>query len=186
MPRTSWTLRAAFAVTATGVLLSGCSSSGSSSTPTPEVTVTETQQPQTQQPQTQQPETQAAGGSTALPPAPSGAKQLDNKTTAAMTYGHYKISGTTPKKVVSDYESTFKSQGYNITNAGGSGGGWGKWGGSNYGMDAESGSSYASVQAGGSKSGPTYYEVCIGPDKGVVDNCDSHSRNHKDSQSGGS
>lgn len=177
MANIPWTLRAAFAVTATGVLLSGCSSSGSDTAATPEVTVTETQAA---------PTTEAASGFT-LPQAPAGAKELNTKTTSSMVYGHYEISGTSPEDVVDGYESALKADGYSITNAGGSGGGWGKWGGSGYGMDAEKDGSYASVQAGGSTSGPTYFEVCVGADESVVDECGEHSeKQNSDSNSSGS
>jgi hypothetical protein len=54
-------------------------------------------------------------------------------------------------------------------------------------MDASKDGSFASVQAGGSDSGPTYFEVCLGTDESVVDNCEQQSQNEEsDSDSKGS
>ena len=54
-------------------------------------------------------------------------------------------------------------------------------------MDAEKDSTYVSVQAGDSSGGPTYYEVCVGADKSVVDQCGNESSDDEnDSNSKGS
>lgn len=187
MSQSPWMLRAAFAATATSALLAGCSSS--SSTPEPEVTVTETAAATAaatpEQTAAATPEQTAAASGSATPP--SGATEVDSANENGMQYTRYKISGTSAEDVVSGYEAQFKAQGYTIDNAGGSGGGWGKWGGSGYGMDASMDGSFASVQAGGSDNGPTYFEVCIGTDKSVVDNCGQQSQNDEnDSNSKGS
>ncbi len=191
MPDMPWTLRAAFAVTASGLALTGCSSGSSTdtATPTAEVTVTETAAASPAESAAATPaettaETQAAAG---LPAAPAGAKEVDEENESGMQYARYKVEGTSAKAIVDDYESELKSSGYTIENSGGSGGGWGKWGGSGYGMDAEKDGTYVSVQAGGSSGGPTYYEVCVGSDKSVVDQCSNESSDDEnDSNSKGS
>lgn len=182
MHNTTWTLRAAFAVTASTALLAGCSSDSS---PEPVETVTETAAATPAETAAATPaETQAAGTS---PTAPAGATEVDSSNEGGMQYTRYKISGTSAEDVVSGYEEQFKAAGYTITNAGGSGGGWGQWGGDGYGMDASKDGSFASVQAGGSDSGPTYFEVCLGPDESVVDQCGEQSQNDEnDSNSKGS
>jgi hypothetical protein len=112
---------------------------------------------------------------------------VDSANEGGMQYSRFKISGTSAQDVVGGYEAQFKELGYTITNAGGSGGGWGQWGGQGYGMDASKDGSFASVQAGGSDGGPTYFEVCIGTDESVVDNCGEQSQNDEnDSNSKGS
>lgn len=122
-----------------------------------------------------------------LPPAPSGAKEIEDEDEDNVSYARYSIDGMTAEEVVAGYEKQFKADGFTITNAGGSGGGWGKWGGDGYGMDAEKSGAFASVQAGGSSSGPTYFEVCVGADKSVVDQCGNFSQDDdEDSQSNGS
>ncbi len=188
MSQPAWILRAAFAATATSLAVSGCSSD--SATPAPEVTVTQTEAAPaaTAAATPTTPATPAATeASTSLPAPPAGATQVDSADKGGMQYARYKISGSSAEDVVSGYESEFKAQGYEITNAGGSGGGWGKWGGDGYGMDASMDGSYASVQAGGSSSGPTFFEVCVGPDKSVVDQCGQESQNDEnDSNSKGS
>ncbi len=179
----SWTLRAAFAVTASGLALAGCSSGSSSDTPTAEVTVTETA---AASPAETPAQTQAAS-TDGLPAPPAGAKQIDEEDESGMVYARYKVEGTSAQTIVDDYESELKDSGYTVTNSGGSGGGWGMWGGSGYGMDAEKDSTYVSVQAGDSSGGPTYYEVCVGADKSVVDQCGNESSDDEnDSNSKGS
>lgn len=184
MSHSPWILRAAFAATATSLALAGCSSS----TPQPEVTVTETAAAATPaMPATTESASSAAAPAAAAPTAPSGATEVDSADEDGMTYTRYKVEGTSAEDVVSDYEAQFKAAGYTITNAGGSGGGWGQWGGDGYGMDANKDGSFASVQAGGSESGPTYFEVCLGTDESVVDNCGQQSQNEEsDSNSKGS
>ncbi len=191
MTNIPWAMRAAFAVTASGVVLTGCSSG--SSEPEPAVTVTETTAATPAAPA----ETTAAApaATTAaptsaaanVPPPPDGAKKVDSEDESGMQYTRYKISGTSAEAVVKSYESQLKSAGFTITNAGGSGGGWGKWGGSGYGMDAKDEATFVSVQAGGSDNGPTYFEVCVGADKSVVDKCGNESSDDEnDSNSKGS
>ena len=177
MSKSSWLLRVAFAASATSVALAGCSSSS----PEPAVTVTETAAaatPAATAAATEAP-APAATPAAAAPTTPAGATEVDSANESGMQYTRYKIEGTTAEQVVSDYEAQFKAAGYTITNAGGSGGGWGQWGGEGYGMDASNSGSFASVQAGGSKGGPTYFEVCLGTDESVVDNCGQQSQNEK-------
>lgn len=184
MSESRWLLRAAFAVTASTTVLAGCSSN--SSTPEPAVTVTETAAA-SPAPASPAATTEATTSAAKAPTAPSGATVKESKEEGGMQYTRYSITGTSAEDVVNDYESQFKEMGYTITNAGGSGGGWGQWGGSGYGMDASSDGSFASVQAGGSDNGPTYFEVCLGPDKSVVDQCGQQSQDDQnDSNSKGS
>lgn len=185
MSQSPWMLRVAFAASATSLALAGCSSSS----PEPAVTVTETAPAAT--PATSATPTAATEvaptEAAASPTPPAGATKIDSANESGMQYTRYKIQGTTAEQVVSDYEAQFKAAGYSITNAGGSGGGWGQWGGEGYGMDASKDGSFASVQAGGATSGPTYFEVCLGTDENVVDNCGQESQNDEnDSNSKGS
>lgn len=157
--------------------LTGCSSSSSSGDATPAPTVTETK--------TEAPASSAATSSVKAPSAPSGAKELASKSGDGFTYARYSTSET-PESVVSHYESALKSEGYSISNSGGSSGGWGKWGGGNAGVTADKSDAWVEVQAGGQKSSTTYFEVCTGASKSAVDNCDQESNNSEDSNSKGS
>ena len=104
----SWTLRAAFAVTASGLALAGCSSGSSSDTPTAEVTVTETA---AASPAETPAQTQAAS-TDGLPAPPAGAKQIDEEDESGMVYARYKVAGTSAQTIVDDYESELKDSGY--------------------------------------------------------------------------
>jgi hypothetical protein len=130
----------------------------------------------------------SGGGADTLPKAPSGADQLADKQAGGATYARYSVTGMTAQEVGQEYKSQAEQDGFTITSSGGGGGGWGQWGGSEYGLTAEKDNdSFLAVQAGGSKSGPTYFEVCVGPDKSSLEACDEHSQDTSDdSDSGGS
>ena len=115
--------------------------------------------------------TEAASSSSALPAAPSGAKQLTQKSQNGATYYHYQISGQTPQQIVDGYQSELESSGFTVKSTGGGGGGWGGYGGSGAGISADNGSEWIDVEAGGQNSGPTYWEVCVGPTEQSVNDC---------------
>lgn len=129
--------------------------------------------------------TTAASGGGTLPSPPAGAQNLQTGSQNGATYGRYQISGQTPQQVVSGYQTELTGQGYAVTNQGGGGGGWGQWGGANAGLTANKGSSYVNVQAGGQSSGPTYFEVCVGPSAQSVQDCENVSEGPQ-TKSGGS
>jgi len=107
----------------------------------------------------------------ALPAAPSGAKQLASRQKNGATYYHYSISGQTPQQIVNGYQTELKSSGFTVKSTGGGGGGWGAYGGSEAGISADNNSEWIDVEAGGQKSGPTYWEVCVGPSNQSVNDC---------------
>ena len=109
--------------------------------------------------------------SSALPAAPSGAKQLAARQKNGATYYHYQISGQTPQQIVDGYQSELTSSGFSVKSTGGGGGGWGGYGGSGAGISADNGSEWIDVEAGGQTSGPTYWEVCVGPSEQSVNDC---------------
>lgn len=96
--------------------------------------------------------------------APSGSDTLNTSDRNGVEYARYSNSKLSPKDVVSSYSSEAKSAGWDIIKSNGGGGGWGPYGGSDYGMIAKKGNEYFGVQAGGQKGGPTYFEACAGPD----------------------
>ena len=114
--------------------------------------------------------TSAASSSSALPAAPSGAKQLAMRSQNGATYYHYSISGQTPQQIVDGYQSALESSGFTVKSTGG-GGGWGGYGGSGAGISSDNGSEWIDVEAGGQNSGPTYWEVCVGPSEQSVNDC---------------
>lgn len=76
---------------------------------------------------------------------------------------------------MSFYSQEWQSQGYTIDNSGGGGGGYGQYGGSNSTVEGSKDGSFVHAQAGGSSSGPTYFEVCLGADQSAVDECGNQS-----------
>jgi hypothetical protein len=189
LPSRDATLKAAAATVGIAGILAGCSSgtkdTGSAVASTVKQTTTTTVVPTT----TAAPATTAAGaGSPAA--APAGAQQLQNAAANGATYWRYSINGTTPAQVVSDYQGELQAAGYTVVNQGGGGGGWGKWGGAGAGLTGQHGGNYVAVQAGGQNSGPTYFEVCLGPSSQSVQDCENVSdgpdRNQGDSNSGAS
>jgi len=100
--------------------------------------------------------------------APSGSDTLKTSDRNGVEYARYANSKLSPKEVVGDYNSEAKAAGWEIVRSNGGGGGWGPYGGSDYGMIAKKGSNYFAVQAGGEKGNTTYFEACAGPD---ADDC---------------
>lgn len=117
----------------------------------------------------------------AVPGPPPGATELSKQASGGGFYARYRTSQA-PVAVVGYYSAAFKSAGYTITQSGDGGGGWGQYGGSEAGLEVSGSGSFAAVNAGGSKQGPTYFEVCAGASAAQVDNC--QGENH--SSSGGS
>jgi hypothetical protein len=118
--------------------------------------------------------------------APSGATQLQNGSANGATYWSYSITGQDATQVVNTYSSELTAQGYTIQNQGGGGGGWGDFGGVNAGLTANKGSTYISVQAGGSNQGPTYFEICQGPTAASVNDCENISQGPEEGDNGNS
>lgn len=118
---------------------------------------------------------------TAVPGPPPGAVQLSTQASGGGSYTRFR-TGQASAAVVGYYSAAFKSVGYTITESGGGGGGWGQYGGAGAGLEASKGGSFAAVNAGGSKQGATYFEICTGTSAAQVDNC--QGENH--SSSGGS
>lgn len=201
MPSNSHVFTIVCGAAGTALLLGACSSSTDSATTgatpsTPEATVTVTAEPSASPAATMETDTdgktsdgdgnEGEDSSMALPQPPAGSKQIADKQSGGATYARYSISGMTAEEVGKQYKSEAQSAGYTIKSSGGGGGGWGEWGGSEYGLTAQKDDGYLAVQAGGSSKGPTYFEVCVGPDSSVEDLCDSHSDDTSDSDSGGS
>lgn len=145
--------------------LAGCSSSSSSSSSssaTPEPTKS----------------SEAPVPSGALNP-PSGSQKLSSKAEGGgTTYTRYSTSQT-PVQVTSFYKAEMSKDGWKVTSSGSGGGGWGQYGGSGSQVEGNDGTSFVAVNAGGSKQGPTYFEVCEGPSASAVDNCQNND--HGDS-----
>lgn len=108
---------------------------------------------------------------------PNGAEQLDAQKVKGITYRRYEISGQTPKQVASFYAQAWKKAGF-MVHSGSGGGGWGPWGGSGAGAQGHKGSQYIAVSAGARKSGPTYFEVCLGKDEKLVNDCQNLVQNN--------
>jgi hypothetical protein len=129
-----------------------------------------------------------------LPSPPSGSKEIQEENEHGVTYGRYS-TGDEPSAVVAHYRAKLKADGWTIENVGGSSGGWGKYGGAEAGLQGRMGSEYIDVQAGGSRQGPTYFEVCIGPEEASEQQCanisdgpdgDDSDRDEPDTESRGS
>lgn len=113
----------------------------------------------------------APATSSALPAPPAGSKQLAQRSKNGATYYHYSISGQTPQQIVDGYQSELQSSGFTVQSTGGGGGGWGGYGGSGAGISSDNGTEWIDVEAGGQNSGPTYWEVCVGPSAQSVNDC---------------
>ena len=109
-----------------------------------------------------------------MPAAPSGAQLLQTSNTNGVQYARYSTSEQ-PAQVISYYSSAWQGEGYTMTNSGGGGGGWGKYGGADAGATGSKAGAYVDVQSGGSTSGPTYFEVCMGANESAVDQCGNSS-----------
>lgn len=109
---------------------------------------------------------------------PSGSKTLQTKTLAGgVQYARYSNAGMSPAQVVSFYQQALRSKGWQTVNEGGGGSGWSDaWGGGGGGLSAIKTGTYFSVNAGGDGS-PTYFEVCVGGNSQVVNNCQNVSQN---------
>lgn len=77
------------------------------------------------------------------------------------------------------YKGEMSKAPWKVTSSGSGGGGWGQYGGSGSYVEGNDGSTFVAVNAGGSKQGATYFEVCEGPSSGAVDNCQGND--HGDS-----
>jgi len=121
-----------------------------------------------------------ANQSSTLPGPPAGSTQVASQAGGGASYSQYK-TGTSPTAVIAYYNAAFKSAGLNVTSSGGGGDGWGQYGGSGAGTEANNGTTFVAVNAGGSKQGATYFEVCAGSSAAQVDNCQSQ---HHSSSSG--
>ena len=164
-------LAAGLPLIAAGCSFGGSDSSGTTTQAPATTTVVETQSTAAATTTAAAPATTAAQsqGTTFAPP--SGAKQLASRSQNGATYEHYSITGSTPQQVVDGYQSELQGAGYTVSSTGGGGGGWGGYGGSDAGISANNGSQWVDVQAGGSNNGPTYFEVCTGPSKQSVNDC---------------
>lgn len=143
-----------------GVLaVAGCSSSTTTSTATPVApTATATGAP-----------TPAPASGVPAPP-PGSTVVTAPAADGAATYARYSTA-MAPPAVVAAYSAALTSSGYTITSSGGGGGGWGQYGGSGAGVSANTATSYVAVNAGGSKQGATYFEVCSGPSSASLQSC---------------
>lgn len=90
---------------------------------------------------------------------PSGSNLLDSRSGEGVVYEHYSTSEL-PSKVESSYEQQLTSAGWPIVSSGGSGGGWGPYGGSDYGLTAKREDDYFDIEAGGEKNSTSYFEIC--------------------------
>lgn len=115
--------------------------------------------------------------------APTPSTQLDEKSSGKLVYERYETS-LEPKQVEATYEEELTGAGWSIESSGGSSGGWGPYGGSDYGLTAKREDEYFDLQAGGEKGGTSYFEVCAG--EGTREECDKLSDGSNDSDSGGS
>lgn len=119
---------------------------------------------------------------TSAPPAPTGAvpgppagstqTQAPKPVSGGATYTQYKTSAA-PTAVTSYYDGALKAAGFTVTNNGSGGGGWGQYGGSGAQVGGNDGKTFVEVNAGGSKQGATYFEVCTGPSAAAVNSCQS-------------
>lgn len=153
--------------------VAACSSTSSTPSATPSSTAPTAASPAASTPAAPAPAPQAA-----LPGPPPGAAQLSTQPSGGGSYTRYR-TGQSPAAVVGYYSTALRAAGYTITQSGGGGGGWGQYGGSEAGLEASNGGTFAAVNAGGSKQGATYFEVCTGTSAAQVDNC--QGENHSDS-----
>lgn len=121
----------------------------------------------------------------ALPDPPKDARLLQRSERVEAQYARYRTGRQTPEQVIAFYEAELRAAGYSLVSARVEGGGWGKWGGSEAGLTASRGRIRADVQAGDSRRGPTYFEVCVGEEASSVARCENLSQG-LDSESSGS
>ena len=118
---------------------------------------------------------------------PPGSTKLSSRSGSGVAYARYSTSSS-PAQVTSSYKQQLTGKGWTVVNRGGSGGGWGPYGGSSTGVTAKKNENdYVDVQAGGQSGQKTYFEVCGTTGKGTRSDCDrfSDEANHH-TQSGGS
>ena len=149
--------------------LAGCGSSSSSSTSESPTAAATSAAP-------------APAPAAGVPAPPAGSTLISGPTATANggTYNDYK-SSQTPTAVTGYYSTALKDEGFTITNSGSGGGGWGQYGGSGSQVGGNNGTLFVEVNAGGSKQGATFFEVCSGPSQAAVNSC--QSGNHGQSQS---
>lgn len=182
-PRAILVALAAFVAAA--LAAAGCGSSGET-TATVSVTTTATGGETT----TATTSTGSSGGGGGNPLSgispPSGSKLLDSRSGNDVYYEHYSTSDS-PKQVESTYNQELTSAGWSIESSGGSGGGWGPYGGSDYGLTAKREDDYFDVQAGGQSGHTAYFELCATSGGGSREDC-NHLSNESNSHtsSGGS
>lgn len=117
---------------------------------------------------------------------PPGSKKLDSRSGNGVEYEHYS-SSESPSQVQASYKQELTSDHWSIVNTGGSGGGWGPYGGSNYGLTAKRENDYIDVQAGGQKGAKSYFEVCATTGGGTREACNNVSnQSNQHTNSGGS
>lgn len=163
----------------------GGSSGGATVTVTESTEATEPAEAEAGSEEAAEEEASGGGASEALAgiSTPPGSELLGSKEGASVVYQHYKTS-TEPKAVASFYEEELTSAGWSIESSGGSGGGWGSYGGSDYGLTAKREDDYFDLEAGGEKNSESYFELCAGP--GTRAECEKLSQDENDSNSGGS
>lgn len=148
---------AAVALGAGVLAVAGCSSSTTTPTATPVAPTAAA--------------TSAPAPASGVPAPPAGSTVVSAPAAdGAATYARYSTA-LAPPAVIAAYSAALTSSGYTITSSGGGGGGWGQYGGSGAGVSANTASSYVAVNAGGSKQGATYFEVCSGPSSASLQSC---------------
>lgn len=120
--------------------------------------------------------TTVSSTSTLMAP-PTGSVKLKAAKVKGVVYRRYKVTGMTPKNVSAFYATKWKAAGYTV-HSGSGGGGWGPWGGAGAGSQGAKSGHYISVNAGARTGGPTYFEVCFGTDKKLVNNCQNLLQNN--------
>lgn len=168
------------------VVVTGCGGSGDKTETVTTPAATTAAPPTTTAAQTTAPApttTAAAAGGDPLANVspPPGSKKVDSGKTGGTAWARYSTS-TSPKGVVAAYASEFKTDGWKVVQAGGTGGGWGPYGGSGSGLTAKKARDYADVQAGAARGGKTWFEICAGPGSRTA--CDRISTKAEASTSG--
>ena len=113
---------------------------------------------------------------TGLPAAPAGSSVQQTSNNNGVQYARYANNSEGPTEIVAYYSAAWQKEGYAMTNSGGGGGGYGKYGGADAGASGTKTGSYVNVQAGGSTSGLTYFEVCQGSNQSAVNECGNQSK----------
>jgi hypothetical protein len=77
---------------------------------------------------------------------PADSELPDASSSGGVLYQRYSTSDS-PSNVESDYKQRLDSAGWSIVNSGGSAGGWGPYGGSDYGLTAKRSDDHVDLQA---------------------------------------